>query len=102
MEKSENAIVVRGPIIYYPRASGNKFVDDFRGTTQSEIKNRGFLCSCTGTVFFSKASMRQHWKSQTHRVWLGEKRTKIIEDYANLEGETKRANIEAGHARQQI
>ena len=97
-----HALVVSGPMPYYPKAKGNKFIDDLSGISSQEIKTRGMRCNCTGTLFSSKAGLRQHFKSQTHRVWLGEKRTKILEDYASVQDDAKRANVEAGLARQKI
>ena len=102
-DRTENtALIEAGPMIYHPHAEGNNYVDSLTQYNSSDIKRRGVGCPCTGTIHFSKAALRQHFKSQTHKVWLGAEQDKILERFASVQAEAKRANVEAGLSRQKI
>ena len=102
-DRTENtALMEAGTMTYRPHPTGNNYIDSLTPYNSNDIKRRGLCCPCTGTTHYSKAAVRQHFKSQTHKVWLGAEQDKILESYASVQAEAKRANVEAGLSRQKI
>ena len=100
---STQSIVIHGPEPYRPLQVGSEFKDDLGRYPPRVIKDRGMVCDCTGLVMYTHAAARQHFKCNSHQMWLaihGEKSAEIMEDYEELKKEKKEALVAEGKYRQ--
>ena len=101
--RSHTCVVVanRGPIDYKPEYTPDGYVDNLSTYPSRDIKVRGVICRCTGTIHMSKALLQQHLRRKAHKTWLDAQKVDMIA-FKIMEDERKQAYIDAGKSRQLI